>query len=159
MTGSRAMLVFYSALSAGLGFIGGVMFTHDERAAAPRGRAFFTGVQGTFGDECFLDGPAITDWMARADETAVHDAWTGLRFGERWVHVNLYSSQTIFPGQRGPVYLLRKLYDQSGEGQEDVFSWHLILTLIKLGLLEDGGRWKTWEHAFRALGRKDHRGN
>ncbi|MBL9106469.1 MAG: hypothetical protein JNL82_36435 [Myxococcales bacterium] len=152
------MLVLYSLISAGLGFIGGVMFTHDEKPAAPRGRAFFTGVRGTFGEECFLDGPAIEDLMARADETAIHEAWTGLRFGERWVHVKLYSPRPIFPGQRGAVYLLRRLYSQSDEAQDDVFSWHLILTLIKLGRLENGGHWNTWEHAFRALGQKEHHG-
>lgn len=103
MTRANQWLVFGGTLSVGAGFPGGMMFGRRTMPAniAAFGRAF------RVGSDIFVDRAALEYLKARADEWIVNGRWTGLRFTDRWMFLELFHEGQVFPGQQGPVYALR----------------------------------------------------
>ena len=103
MTSSGKWWVFGGTLSAGAGFLGGIMF---GRRTAPATMVAF-GRTFRVGSDIFVDSDAVKYLKARADEHFIDARWTGLRFTDRWMFLELFHEGQVFPGQQGRVYALR----------------------------------------------------
>jgi hypothetical protein len=97
MTVSGKWLVFGGTLSVGAGFLGGMMF---GRRTAPANMVAF-GRTFRVGSDIFVDSAALEYLKARADEQIVNGRWTGLRFTDRWMFLELFHEGQVFPGQQG----------------------------------------------------------
>ena len=152
MTVSGKWFVFGGALSVGAGFLGGTIF---GRRTAPATMVAF-GRTFRVGADIFVDSDALEYLKARADEQFVNGRWTGLRFTDRWMFLELFNEGQVFPGQHGQVYALRRTgaaprsIGDSAAGANDAASRHILQDLEKFGLLLDGGRWGGW-HALELM--------
>ena len=152
MTVSGKWFVFGSALSVGAGFLGGTIF---GRRTAPASMVAF-GRTFRVGSDIFVDSTALEYLKARADEHIINGRWTGLRFTDRWMFLELFNEGPVFPGQQGPVYALRRTsaaprsIGDSAAAANDAASRHILQDLEKFGLLLDGGRWGGW-HALELM--------
>ncbi len=146
MTVSGKWFVFGSTLSA---FLSGVVF--GRRTAPVRMVAF--GRTFRVSSDIFVDSAALKYLKARADEHFIDGRWTGLRFTDRWMFLELFHEGQVFPAQQGPVYALRRTgpaprsIGASAAAANDTASRHILEDLEKFGLLVDGGRWGGW-HAL-----------
>jgi len=152
MTSSGKWWVFGGTLSAGAGFLGGILF---GRRTAPATMVAF-GRTFRVGSDIFVDSAALEYLKARADEQIVNGRWTGLRFTDRWMFLELFHEGQVFPGQQGPVYALRstgvapRSIGESAAAANDAASRVILQDLEKFGLLLDGGRWGGW-HALELM--------
>jgi len=152
MTVSGKWFVFGSAVSVGAGFLGGMVF---GRRTAPANMVAF-GRTFRVGSDIFVDSAALEYLKARADEQIVNGRWTGLRFTDRWMFLELFHEGQVFPGQQGPVYALRstgvapRSIGESAAAANDAASRVILQDLEKFGLLLDGGRWGGW-HALELM--------
>lgn len=149
MTVSGKWFVFGSAVSVGAGFLGGVVF---GRRTAPANMVAF-GRTFRVGSDIFIDRDALVYLEARADESIPGSRWTGLRFADRWMFLELFHTGQLFPGQQGPIYALRssgtapRSIGEAAAAANDAASRLIIQNLERFGLLLDGGRWGGW-HAL-----------
>ncbi len=149
MTRANQWLVFGGALSVGMGFLSGMMF---GRRTAPANMVAF-GRTFRVGSDIFIDRDALDYLEARADESIPGSRWTGLRFADRWMFLELFHTGQIFPGQQGPVYALRssgaapRSIGEVAAAANDAASRLILRDLERFGLLLDGGRWGGW-HAL-----------
>jgi hypothetical protein len=152
MTVSGKWFVFGSALSVGAGFLGGTMF---GRRTAPATMVAF-GRTFRVSSDIFIDSDALKYLESRADESIPGSRWTGLRFADRWMFLELFHTGQLFPGQQGPVYALRstgkapRSIGASAAAANDAASRHILQDLERFGLLLDGGRWGGW-HALELM--------
>ncbi len=146
MTVSGKWFVFGSALSVGAGFLGGIVF---GRHTAPAHMVAF-GRTFRVGSDLFIDRDALMYLEARADEAIPGSRWTGLRFADRWMFLELFHTGQLFPGQQGPIYALRssssapRSIGEAAAAANDAASRIIIRDLERFGLLLDGGRWGGW---------------
>lgn len=146
MNVSGKWFVFGSALSVGAGFLGGTML---GRRTTPTNMVAF-GRTFRVSSDIFVDSAALEYLKARADEQFINGRWTGLRFTDRWMFLELFHEDQVFPGQQGQVYALRRTgpaprsIGDSAAAANDAASRHILQDLEKFGLLLDGGRWGGW---------------
>ena len=143
MTLSQRWLVFSGILSVGAGFLAGTMFS-DRRAArsteGPLGRIF------RLGDNMFIDQVALEYLKAHSENSIIEGPQFCLSFFGRMMCFQWFNDGQVFPRQQGAVYVLRRMGDGSRDAQADVEAAGILEHIRKFGLLEDGGRWKDWNH-------------
>lgn len=146
MTRANQWLVFGGALSVGAGFLSGMMV--GRRTAPPKTAAF--GRTFRVGSDIFIDRDALAYLEARADESVPGSRWTGLRFGDRWMFLELFHTGPLFPGQQGPIYALRssstapRSIGDAAAAANDAASRVILQNLERFGLLVDSGHWGGW---------------
>lgn len=146
MTRANQWLVFGGVLSVGAGFLSGMMV---GRRTAPTTTVAF-GRTFRVGSDIFIDRYALEYLEARADESIPGSRWTGLRFGDRWMFLELFHTGPLFPGQQGPIYALRssntapRSIGDVAAAANDAASRVILQNLERFGLLVDSGRWGGW---------------
>lgn len=146
MNNSRLWLLFSSAVSIGLGFAGGMMVRSKRPVSLePIGRLYE--VDG----ETYIDGALVDFLRPRADANETRPCstilpcpgeWTVLRFRTVMIFVKRFLSRPLLPRQSGALYVVHLHGDTSEESGRDVRSF--LQKMIDLGLVEFGGRWKSW---------------
>lgn len=143
MTVSRLWLALTAVASAGAGFLGGVTFSRRRAERCPDepiGRIF------RLADNMFIDQVAFEYLKAHSAGFTFEGPGACLAFFGRMMCFRMFHDGTVFPRQQGAIFVLRRLGDDSKEAQADVEAAGILEHMQKFGLLEDGGRWKDWEH-------------
>ena len=159
MTRANQWLVFSSALSVVAGFFSGVMFSRRRAAGLAEQNSVGLVAFGRIfrvGSDIFIDRDALEYLESRADESIPGSHWTGLRFADHWMFLELFHTGQLFPGQQGPIYALRssgvvpRSIGEAAAAANDAASRLILRDLERFGLLLDGGRWGGW-HALELM--------
>jgi len=151
MNNSRLWLLFSTAVSVGLGFVGGMMMRSRRPASVdPIGRLY------EIGGEAYVDGALVDFLRPRADSNETLPCgvslpcpgeWKVLRFRAVVLFVKHFLGRPLLPHQRGALYIVRHLRGNGSEAKNDQEVRRFLQEMIDLGLVELGGRWKSWEQA------------
>ena len=143
MTLSQRWLAFSGVLSVGAGFLAGMTFSRGRATRCPEepiGRIF------RLGDNMFIDQVAFEYLKAHSVQSIFEGPEACLAFFGRMMCFRWFHEGEVFPRQQGAIYVLRRLGDGSKDAQVDVEAAGILEHMQKFGLLEDGGRWKDWNH-------------
>jgi hypothetical protein len=145
MITSKAWLALSTAASVGAGLVGGMMFT--RRVAARECLTTAIGQLYEVDTETYADGGLVDFLMHRADSSDLlrgerWEGWTILRFRHAAIFVKQLHPGQVFAGQRGPLFTVRA---ERSEAQSDPEVQRFLQTMIDLGLVSYGGRWRHWD--------------
>lgn len=144
MTRANQWLLFGGTLSVGAGFVAGMMFSRRGAAQCQPDRFPAYGNIYYVGDDTYFDGAAIEFLTARADFTRSDEEWTVFHFHARFLYVKKFHDGPVFPGQRGPAYVRRRLISEPDEARYEEMTSAMLGDLGGFGALKSH-RWPSWE--------------
>jgi hypothetical protein len=145
VTRANQWLLFGGAVSVGAGFLGGMMFSRRGAAeCSPDDKYPAYGNIYYVGDDTYFDGAAIEFLTARSDDTTSDDGWTAFRFHTRLLYVKKFHDGTMFPGQRGAVYVRRRPITEPGQARYEEMTSAMLGDLGGFGTLKTY-RWPSWK--------------
>ncbi|MBL9106475.1 MAG: hypothetical protein JNL82_36465 [Myxococcales bacterium] len=149
MNRSRLWLAFGSALSVGLGFVSGMMYTRSSAAGVSDAIGRLYEIDG----DAYIDSALVAFLTQRAELRRTIPCstvlpcpgeWTALHFRAVVVFVKKLSERPILPRQLGGLYSVRRLSGDSAEARGDRDVEKFLQEMIDLGLVDRVGRWKSW---------------
>ena len=125
----------------GFGLVSGYLLATPRPCPFPAGRRFGVGTQ-TFVDEPFVE---LLTARTRPDR---REEWTLYVLNDVGFFLKKFSGEPIFPQQTGALYMLR---DEPDRWNVDAEAQDFLRELITLGVVQNGGFWRTWDDVQRRM--------